>query len=187
MHHQQSSKHLGLTNVENQKTHGVPPRIVFMTRARQQRQKMGPRGDACDDDVADPKRSPSELCPACLALKDGASSALRCDCSRPVTSPVQYLSARVCVLCFVGKLQRVIVVTPGHAQPARSRLSLEKKFRVIHAAVLHCDPFLQIERSPPYRFLLPSPHLYRFQQPTYLLAHGTEWRPQQAQAAADSE
>lgn len=146
---------------------------------------MSPCGDACDDDGADPKRSPSELCPACLALKDGASSALRCDGSRPVTSPVQYLSARVCVWCFVGKLQRVFVVTPGHAQPARSRLSLEKKFRVIHAAGLHCDPILKIERSLPRRSLLPLPHLYRFQQPTYIFAHGTEWRPQQAQAAAD--
>jgi hypothetical protein len=133
---------------------------------------MSPCGDACDDDGADLKRSPSELCPACLALKDGASSALRCDGSRPVTSPVQYLSARVCVWCFVGKLQRVIVVTPGHAQPARSHLSLEKKFRVIHAAVLHCDLFLQIERSPPYRSFLPLPHLYRFQHSTYKLAHG---------------
>lgn len=158
-----------------------------MTCGRQRRQKMSPCGDACDDDGADPKRSPSELCPACLALKDGASSALRCDGSLPVTSPVQYLSARVCVWCFVGKLQRVIVVTPGHAQPARSHLSLEKKFRVIHAAVLHCDLFLQIERSPPYRSFLPLPHLYRFQHSTYKLAHGTEWRPQQAQAAADPE
>lgn len=160
---------------------------MFVTRVRQRRQKMGPCGDACDDDGADLKRSPSELCPACLALKDGASSALRCDASRPVSSPVQYLSARVCVWCFVGKLHPVILVTPGHAQPARSRLSLETKFHVIHAAVLHCDPVLKIERSLPYHTLLPLPHLYRFQQPTYIFAHGTEWRPQQAQATTDPE